>query len=92
MSFDSVTNAIKSAIEIQEIYNCVITPDLQFQIGISAGIPVTNKESIFEDTIKKANYLSYLSNEKVAISKEVKDLYESENHKFLKMKIKNLIY
>ena len=79
MSFDSVTNAIKSALEIQEIYNCVITPDLQFQIGISAGIPVTNKESIFEDTIKKANYLALLANEKIAISKEIKDLYESEN-------------
>jgi len=79
MSFDSVTNAIKSALEIQEIYNCVITPDLQFQIGISAGVPVTNKESIFEETIKKANYLAYLANEKVVISKEVKDLYESEN-------------
>ena len=79
MSFDSVTNAIKSALKIKEIYNCVITPDLQFQIGISAGIPVTNKESIFEDTIKKANYLAHLANEKIAISKEVKDLYESEN-------------
>ncbi len=79
ISFDSVTNAIKSALETQEIYNCVITPDLQFQIGISAGIPVTNKESIFEDTIKKANYLALLSNEKIAISKEIKDLYESEN-------------
>lgn len=78
-SFDSVTNAIKSAHEIKEIYNCVITPDLQFQIGISAGVPVTNKKNIFEDTIKKANYLAYLANEKVALSKEVKDLYESEN-------------
>jgi AraC-like DNA-binding protein len=79
MSFDSVTNAIKSAIEIKEIYNCVITPDLQFQIGISAGIPVTHKKSIFEDTIKKANYLSYISNKKITITQEVKDLYESEN-------------
>jgi AraC-like DNA-binding protein len=79
MSFDSVTNAIKSALEIEEIYNCVITPDLQFQIGISAGVPVTNKESIFEDTIKKANYFSYIANGKVTISKDVKDLYESEN-------------
>lgn len=78
-SFDSVTNAIKSAHEIKEIYNCVITPDLQFQIGISAGVPVTNKKNIFEDTIKKANYLAYLANEKVTLSKEVKDLYESEN-------------
>jgi AraC-like DNA-binding protein len=79
MSFDSVTNAIKSALEIEEMYNCVITPDLQFQIGISAGVPVTNKESIFEDTIKIATYLSYIANGKVTITKEVKDLYESEN-------------
>jgi AraC-like DNA-binding protein len=83
MSFDSVTNAIKSALEIEEIYNCVITPDLQFQIGISAGVPVTNKESIFEDTIKKANYLSYIANGKVTITKEVKDLYESENRQIV---------
>jgi len=79
ISFDSVTNAIQSALKIQEIYNCVITPDLQFQIGISAGVPVTNKVSIFEETIKKANCLSYISNGKVTITKEVKDLYESEN-------------
>ena len=84
MSFDSVTNAIKSAVEIREIYNCIITPDLQFQIGISAGVPVTNKESIFEDTIKRANCLSYISNGKVTISKEVKDLYESENRQISK--------
>tara|TARA_R110002049_G_scaffold21057_6_gene77556 strand:+ start:5318 stop:6406 length:1089 start_codon:yes stop_codon:yes gene_type:complete len=79
MSFDTVTNAINSALEIKKIFNCLITPDLQFQIGISAGIPVTNKESIFEDTIKKANYLCYISKEKITVSKEVKDLYESEN-------------
>jgi len=79
MSFESVTNAIKSALEIQDIYNCVITPDLQFQIGISAGVPVTNKESIFEDTIKKATCISLLAKEKITVSKEVKDLYESEN-------------
>lgn len=79
MSFNSVSNAINSALEIQDIYNCVITPDLQFNIGISAGLPVTHKKSIFEDTIKKADYLSYLSNGKILVSKEVKALYESEN-------------
>ncbi len=83
MSFDSVTNAMKSALKIQDIYNCVITPDLQFQIGISAGVPVTNKESIFKDTITRANYLSYIANEKVMITKEVKDLYVSENRQIL---------
>lgn len=79
MSFKSVSKAIKSACEIEEIYNCVITPDLQFQIGISAGVPVTNRESIFEDTIKRAGYLSYIAKNKITISKEVKDLFESEN-------------
>lgn len=84
MSFDSVSNAIKSALKIQEIYNCVITPDLQFQIGISAGIPITHKENIFEETIKKAIYLCNLDSEKIAISKDVKDLYESENREISK--------
>lgn len=79
MSFNSVSNAIKSALKIEEIYNCVITPDLQFQIGISAGVPVTDKEGIFEDTINKAGYLAYVSRKMIAISKDVNDLYESEN-------------
>jgi len=79
MSFTSVTNAVESAVKIQELYNCVITPDLEFRIGISAGVPVTEKESIFEDTIKKADYLTYVNSGKIALSPEVKDLYESEN-------------
>ena len=79
MSFDSVTKAIVSAIKIKELYNCVITPDLEFKIGISAGVPVTKKDSIFEDTIKRANYLAFIAKEKVNISHEVKELYESEN-------------
>ena len=79
MSFSCVTNAVESALKIQELHNCVITPDLDFKIGISAGIPVTNKESIFEDTIKKAEYLTYVTNGKIILTSEVKDLYESEN-------------
>lgn len=79
MSFTSVTNAVESAIKIQELYNCVITPDLEFNIGLSAGVPVTENESIFEDTIKEASYLCYTINGKIILSQEVKDLYESEN-------------
>ena len=52
MSFDSVTDAIHCGIEINKAYNSAFTPDLEFKIGISAGIPVTDKDSIFEDTIK----------------------------------------
>ncbi len=79
MSFDSVTKAIQSAIKINELHNCVITPDLEFKIGVSAGIPVTTNDKIFEDTIKRANYLSFIANEKICISHEVKELHESEN-------------
>ncbi|MEP3210049.1 MAG: nickel-binding protein [Maribacter sp.] len=82
MSFDSVTNAIQSAIQIQELHNGVITPDLEFKIGISAGIPVTAKDNIFEETIKRATYLSIVTKEKICVSNEVKDLYESENQNY----------
>lgn len=79
MSFESVTNAIESALKIMELHNCVITPDLEFKIGISAGLPITKKQNIFGDTIKRANNLSFISKQKISISHEVKDLYESEN-------------
>lgn len=79
ISFTSTTNAIESAIKIQELHNCLITPDLEFKIGINAGDPITNRESIFEDTIKKAEYLTYVTNGKIIVSPEVKNLYESEN-------------
>ncbi len=78
LSFTSVANAVESAIKIQELYNCVITPDVEFKIGISAGIPVTAKESIFETSIQEANYLSYVTNGKIIVSPEVEDLYEHE--------------
>jgi AraC-like DNA-binding protein len=79
MSFTSATNAVESAIRIQELHNCVITPDLEFKVGISAGNPVTNGDSIFEDTVKKAEYLTFVTNGKIILTPEVKDLYESEN-------------
>lgn len=47
--------------------------------NVSAGIPVTDKESIFEDTIKEAHYLSLVRPCEIVLSPEVKDLYESEN-------------
>ena len=79
MSFTCVTNAIESALKIQELYNCVITPDLVFNIGISAGIPVTEKEQIFEDTIKEAEYVTHVGDGNIVVTPKVKELYESEN-------------
>jgi len=79
ISFDAVTDAIQCGIKIQSTYHKVITPELEFKIGISAGIPVTEKDGIFEDTIKISDYLSDIAKGDFSISSVVKDLYEGEN-------------
>jgi AraC-like DNA-binding protein len=79
MSFDIVTDAIHCGIEINKAYNSALTPELKFKIGISAGIPVTDKDSIFEDTIKTSDYLSDVAKGSFSITVAVKDLYEGEN-------------
>lgn len=78
-SFISVTDAIQCGIKIQESHNCIITPDLEFKIGISAGVPVAKSEGIFEDTIKISDYLSDIAKGDFSITMAVKDLYEGEN-------------
>ncbi|MCK0145744.1 DUF4242 domain-containing protein [Arenibacter sp. F26102] len=82
LSFNSVTNAVLCA---QEIYaNSRATSkdfntDFQFNIGLHAGVPVTENDGIFEDTIKMAERFSEMTNGKIVISQEVRELYESEN-------------
>ncbi|MGI8893233.1 MAG: nickel-binding protein [Bacteroidia bacterium] len=83
ISFDSVTNAVLCALNIQEVfkksldnkYNSLI----KLQIGICAGVPVSEKDGFFEDTIKTAHYFFEVVNGTVVLSSEVKDLYENEN-------------
>jgi AraC-like DNA-binding protein len=48
-------------------------------IGLSAGLPVTKNEGLFEETIKVADRLCDIANDGIVITSEVKDLYESEN-------------
>ena len=79
ISFASVSNAIHCAKEIRNIHNKVVTPDLEFKIGISAGIPVTEKDDIFEDTINTSAYLCDIAKGDFSITMAVKDLYECEN-------------
>lgn len=79
MSFDSVTDAIQCGIKIQDVYHKIITPDLEFKIGISAGTPITDKSGIFEDTIKISDYLSDVANGGFSITTTIRDLYEGEN-------------
>lgn len=78
VSFDSVTHAVQCALEIQNNIEKECK-QLIFKIGLSAGVPVSEKEGIFEDTIKMAERLSVFGNSPISISSNVKNLYESEN-------------
>jgi len=83
VSFKSVTNAVLCALKIQ--FNLkYITPkhDLvnrRLKIGLGSGIPVTDKENIFEETIIFVTRMCEVIKEQLVISAEVKALYESEN-------------
>lgn len=76
-SFDSVTNAVLCTQESQSLWSS--DKSLHLKIGLSAGVPVDEKPSLFEDTIKMSRYLSEFTQGQVTITSEVKDLFESEN-------------
>lgn len=82
-SFRTVTEAVLCALKIHESYRIFRT---QYQInytelaiGLHAGIPVTDKQTIFEDTIKLAQRMCFISAAELVISNEVQLLFESEN-------------
>ena len=83
ISFDSVTNAILCALEIQAVFkqtlNNKYNSAIKLHIGLSAGVPVSGKKGIFEDTIQMAERLCDVVKGQIVVSSEVKDLYESEN-------------
>lgn len=82
-SFDSVTNAVLCAMNIQTMLNRTVNDtlfsDVNVNMGLSVGVPVTEKHNIFEDTIKTAERLCNVVKGQIVITSEVKDLYESEN-------------
>ncbi len=83
VSFQSVSNAVDAAFKIQSNLK-KINADLKnekilLKAGLSAGVPVTEKKSIFEDTIKLARRMCKLVKGDIILSNEVKDLYNSEN-------------
>lgn len=77
-SFDSVTNAVVCAKTIQ-VNHDALPSDFMLKTGLSAGVPVTEKEGLFEDTIKMADRLCKAVKGSINISGDVRDLYESEN-------------
>lgn len=84
VSFKSVSNAIHAACAIQSFFkdsnNGINDHTISLKIGLNAGLPVTEKKSIFEDTIKLAERMCVVKGE-VIVSSEVHELYSSENSK-----------
>ena len=57
--------------------------NIHLKIGLSAGLPVTEKKLIFEDAIKLAERMCKIIKGEIIVSSEVKELYNSENIKAL---------
>jgi AraC-like DNA-binding protein len=83
VSFKSVTNAVHAALEIQGLNREFAKNEKKgkviIKIGLNAGVPVTQKQLIFEDTIKLAERIASLVKGEIVVSAEVKELYRTEN-------------
>lgn len=79
VSFQSVSKAVECAVHIQtkleenDNSNTVVT------IGLDAGVPVTERDGIFEATVKSAQRMSDFVKGNIVVSSEVKSLYEQES-------------
>lgn len=83
VSFKSVSNAAGAACEIQLLFKDfkeeIKEDKFDLKIGLKAGVPVTDKKSFFEDTIKLAERMCEFIKGEIIVSSEVKELYNSEN-------------
>ncbi|WP_339917043.1 nickel-binding protein [Yeosuana marina] len=83
VSFKTVTDAVLCAQKIQYQFKYV-TPKFdpssrKLNIAISSGVPVTDKENIFEEAITLGTRMCDIIKETFVITSEVNALYESEN-------------
>lgn len=70
ISFRSVSCAVHAAFELR---------GAEVKIGISTGVPVTEKKLIFEDAIRLAERMAMACQKEIAVSAEVRELYDGEN-------------
>ena len=78
VSFKSVSNAVSCALNIKPIFDAFIkkhrTTDIILKIGINTGIPVTDKDQLFESAIKLAEWMCHIVKEQIVVSSEVKNI------------------
>jgi AraC-like DNA-binding protein len=83
VSFKSVTNSIFCALKIQSNFKYITPkfdlPNRILKIGIDAGVPVTSKDNIFEETVTMATRLCEIVKHDIVVTPEIQSLYESEN-------------
>ncbi len=82
-SFKSVSSAVFCVLKIQANFK-YITPKFdiknrKMKIALSAGVPVSNKDGIFEEAILMAKRMCDVVADQIVVSNEIKALYESEN-------------
>ena len=79
ISFTLVTDAVLAALDVQSKFGNGLNKNEAFNLKIvlGAGVPVTEKEGLFEDTIETVESIYNLVKGQVIITNEVKDLYES---------------
>lgn len=82
VSFSSVADAMKCALQVQREFDQWKEKhdfkNIKLKTGLSAGVPVTNSKTLFDDTVKTAERLYYISMAKIMITNEVKELYQNE--------------
>jgi AraC-like DNA-binding protein len=83
VSFKSVTKAVQVSLEIKSYLYQTSKGEVVHKIGLSAGVPVSQNGSIFEDTIRIAERMCQVVAGQTVITSEVKELYDSENTKGL---------
>jgi AraC-like DNA-binding protein len=88
VSFSSVSKAVYCALEIQLKFQEYIAiddnPELNLKTSLCGGVPVTDNDGFFEDSIKFAERVCETIKGQIIISSEVKELFESENLKGFK--------
>ena len=83
VSFKSATDAFNAALKIQLLFKDlkrdISDEQVMLKIGLSAGLPVTQKKSFFEEPVKLAEWMCKIIKGEIIVSSEVRELYNSEN-------------
>ena len=83
LSFSSVSKAVYCSVEIQSAFDKLSVnlelPNLHLKISLCGGVPVTDNNGLFEDSIKLAERMCKTIKGQIVLSSEIKKTFEIEN-------------